>query len=229
MEGWALKGSGRSFGDLFEAQIDRPNDNSNSQTLKSLTVEEIHSSGSSLKILESLDVSTLNLSPGHGYEWAVEKLDEYAPIVDGSSWDATRINRRMPLRIYEETNAVEYIRFGFLERALCAGVFLFSLSTGAASQPCPDREGFNILPRPSSGGSGRPDLQMCSGTSDNPYLLVEGKTRRVCEIAGGDLLEVIPQNLGGMLLYGDEGYNASILANAGGPQKKKISIVYQVC
>ena len=64
-----LEGSVDSFAKLFQTKFKAPDDHSSSCSIKALSIEEIHSSGPSLRSLEKFEIDQLTLSQGYDFSW----------------------------------------------------------------------------------------------------------------------------------------------------------------
>ena len=93
-----------------------------------------------------------------------------------------------------------YLEEAFLNRAMCGGLFLFSLAAGLNATRCPSPESCTIVNQSTSEHSGRPDLQFVR--NGKLCCLVEVKTRRVCLSDGKDALDMDGPVY---FLYGDRG------------------------
>ena len=228
MHSWGkIQGSDDSFMDLFQQleNINAPEDRpSSSRSIKELSLEEIHSSGPSLRGLEKLDVDQLTLGQGYDHSWAMDALSTYGPMGHPQSWEREYAEDLVPDTILDENSVVKYIEEAFLKRALCGGFFLFSLAKGLGAMRCPSRNSCKIVNQSSSGPSGRPDLQLVR----NGKLcdVVEVKRKRVCISDGIDILDKVRQ---ADLLYGEHGCGEDGLKCLTSSQKKATTLIYQVC
>jgi hypothetical protein len=228
MDSWVkLEGRGDSFEELFKKKLATPLDHSTSLSMKTLSVDEIHSSGPSLRSLGKLEVDQLTLTQGYDYSWAMEMLSTYGPMGLPHSWDPNTWRYAIFEEILDENSVVKYLEEVFLSRALCGGFFLFALATGLDPPiRCPAKESARFINQSSSGPSGRPDLQLVR--NGNLCGSVEVKTRRVCLIDGRDgiderdVLDMVGEV---SLLYGDQGFTDTLVT---GSEKKATTILYQV-
>jgi len=224
MRSWDRADGGRvSFAELFARMFEVPVDLSSSHSMKTLSDQEMHSSGPSLRALETLQVNQLKLGDDLDHSWAMGELAVYGPSGFEVSWESDFMVLNLPTNIRDESHVGKYVETIHLQRALCGGFFLFSLATGLQPQTCPAPANCLIVGQSSSGPSGRPDAQL--ELYSNICAVVEYKTKRVCICSGTDVLD----KLGDVdLLYGDQGFNADLLQSSSPAEKKAIGIIYQV-
>jgi hypothetical protein len=214
-----------SFAQYFEQQFQCPRDQTSTNSLKQLSLEEIHGSGASLWTLGSLAVEQLTL--GHfNYSWATNMVSTEGPQGGLYTWSEDYLENEIPPSIREENNVLDYIEKLYLRRALCAGVFLFRSSTRSSPERCPSQPGCRIDTQSASGPSGRPDREV--HRAGNRCCLVEGKTRRVCTDLDTDVLEMISKDPASLLLYQGQHYDENAFSEAAAGKKKAMIIIYQV-
>jgi hypothetical protein len=224
MKSWVKAERGRAsfaqlFGEIFEVPVDR----SSSRSIKTLSDQEMHSSGPSLRALETLEVNQLKLGEDLDHSWAMGELAAYGPCGFDGSWQSDFMVLNMPTEIRDESHVGKYVEGIHLQRALCGGFFLFSLATGLQPQTCPTSSNCLITNQSSSGPSGRPDAQL--ELYSNICTTLEYKTKRVCICSGKDVLDELRHV---NLLYGDQGFIADLLESSSAAKKKAIKITYQV-
>ena len=196
-----LEGSDDSFAKLFQTKFKAPDDHSSSCSIKSLSIDEIHSSDPSLRSLKRFEIDQLTLPQGYDHVCAMEKFSVYGPQGFLQSWEHDNILFGFPPpRILGKTPVVRYLEEAFLNRAMCGVLFLFSLATGLNATRFPSPESCTIVNQSTSGPSGRPDLQFVR--NGKLCCLVEVKTRRVCLSDGKDVLDMDGPVY---FLYGDRG------------------------
>ena len=125
-----LEGSDDSFAKLFQTKFKAPDDHSSSCSIKSLSIDEIHSSDPSLRSLKRFEIDQLRLPQGYDHACAMEKLSAYGPQGFLQSWEHDNILFGFPPRILGKKSVVRYLEEAFLNRAMCGVLFPFSLATG---------------------------------------------------------------------------------------------------
>ena len=225
MYNWGLvEESGNSFEKLFERGMAAPRDQTSSASMKTLSIDEIHSSGPSLRSLEKLEVEQLTLTQGYDFSWATEILSTYGPKGGEESWESEDWEFSVPDKITDERSVGKYLEEVYFSRAICAGFVLFALATGLRSIRCPGRDSCRIVDQSTSGPSGRPDLQF--ERQEKLCGLVEIKTKRVCVISGREGRDVLDMVGEASLFYRDGEFKDLELE---GGDKKATTILYQVC
>jgi hypothetical protein len=195
MTGWHLSNSlEASFIKLLEGRITQLPELTNSYTNKKNSQAELWESGPSLQRLESLDQNDLFLGKKErDIQWARCRLAEYSPLPPSDIWKGG--NFLSPFEITCETNVLAFVETRYLQRAVCAGLFLCCEAMEKYTDGrCPSRETAYWHDSSSTGTSGRPDriLKYCvallgsigdAGDAKEPHRIgcvVEGKTAQVC-------------------------------------------------
>lgn len=109
-----------------------------SSRLKEISTEELHSSGSSLHGLCSLDLDTLHLAQKeHTQQWARDTLSHHGLVLNGTSWTPEAIGHlsAMPVRIYDEFNVIKYLKSAFMGPVGCGAICLFQISCRPSDDP----------------------------------------------------------------------------------------------
>ena len=199
MKGWADGISSETFLDLFKVAVAMPPDDTQSYSNKGSSNAELYKSGPSLQRLHPLDVNSLFLGKAEKHmQWARECLGEFSPVRP-CLWDDTTWDSLPPQEISSESNVLTFVESRYLQRALCAGLFLCFHAMGKKStvDRCPGRETAYWHDSSTTGTSGRPDrilkyltvLFRSTGDEDEDDgvdhghsigCVVEGKTARVC-------------------------------------------------
>jgi hypothetical protein len=195
MKGWQLSNSlETSFIKLLEGRITQLPEHTNSYTNKKNSQAELWESGPSLQRLESLDQNDLFLGKKErDIQWARCRLAEYSPLEPSDIWKDS--NFLSPFEITCETNVLAFVETRYLQRAVCAGLFLCCEAMEKyAPERCPGRETAYWHDSSTTGTSGRPDriLKYCKallgsigdvGDDKERHRIgcvVEGKTAQVC-------------------------------------------------
>ena len=215
----------RSFANLFQTEFQPPPEAPSASSMKTLTIDEIHSSGPSLRTLSELNVEQLTLGQGYNYSWAMESLSAYGPRGFEQTWDPLGIQMDIGDQIAGEPDVSRYLEHVFLTRVLCGGFFLYSLAQPEPNNEigCPGRQSCRIDDRSTTGPGGWPDREI--SYRQNNCCLVEFKTYRVCCSQGEDILDIDSRD--GGLLYG-EAYSDDWFYGLSPLNKKKNSLIYQV-
>ncbi|KAG2057197.1 hypothetical protein BDR06DRAFT_1005248 [Suillus hirtellus] len=166
-----------------------------SSRLKEISMEELHSSGSSLHGLCSLDLDTLHLAQKeHTWQWARDTLSHHGPVLNGTSWTPEAIGclSAMPVRIYDEFNVVEYLKSAFMGLVGCGATCLFQISCRPGDDPLgfpSSLKGCAIQTKSMSGPSGRLDAEFI--WDFKTCVTVEVKTQKATSVnnATADMLQ----------------------------------------
>ncbi|KAH7908947.1 hypothetical protein BJ138DRAFT_1067926, partial [Hygrophoropsis aurantiaca] len=189
MNGWQNPPPYESFSENFTIlRYTTPPSYCASTKLESPSDAEKYESGPSLRDIRPLSLDSLSLiRPEHTRSWAVNVLSTNGPVGIRAMWQGEALRTMLPVELSEETEVVEYLRYAFFYRAMCAAVCLFLGSTQPGStESCPSE--CRLVRRPNSGSSGRPDLQFLR--KGKTCCAVECKTRRACDSSNGvDILE----------------------------------------
>lgn len=227
MQSWSEAEGSNTFAELFKLTVPAPGDDTSSHSMRQLTEEEIHSSGPSLRKLETFDFVEQMKLGNHDYSWAKDKLSKYGPDEQSRyGWLPVQMQYGCPALIRNENSVGQFLVETYLQRALCGGYFLFSLVNSLPAQTrCPSNTSCELVDLSTSGASGRPDRQF-----DRPgkpcCCLMEFKTKKVCQVGRNDILDKV----GGVdLLYQSESYQEDLLSGLEPTKKKATSLIYQVC
>ncbi|KAG1771580.1 hypothetical protein EV702DRAFT_1201895 [Suillus placidus] len=169
-----------------------------SATVKPLSQIELQGSGPSLQELHSLDLDTFHLAePEHTRMWARETLSHHGPVPNVLIWTAGILRGGiLPIRFVEESNVVEYLKFGFMGPAGGGAICLFQIScqpdAAALGFPSAEAGGTAIVSEPNSGQSGRPDMSFIWNA--NICCTMEVKTHKA-STAGSPQVDML-QKLG---------------------------------
>jgi hypothetical protein len=192
MEGWQLGISSQSFLDLFKGAVEKLPEQTLSYSNKNSSQAELWESGPSLQQLRRLELNHLCLGQNEkDIEWARARLGEYSPL-QPRLWNDG--NFQPPREITCEANVLTFVETRYLQRAVCAGLFLcFNAMGQYTAALCPDMDTAYWHDSSSTGTSGRPDRilkypttllgrmrDVGAGDVYSIGCVVEGKTAKVC-------------------------------------------------
>lgn len=178
LEGWIpATPASPSFHDLFKIEVLKPRDQTRSRSTKPTSEAEEFASGPALHRLTTLNLEDLSLAlPEHNFTWAKGVLAEYAPL-EPQSWTTRTVGSTLTGFIRSEQDSLNFIQGIYLNRALCAGWFLYRHSATLDPSPCPQHFVLFWDDTSSRSASGRADRTLMFG--DRRVVLCEGKTDRV--------------------------------------------------
>lgn len=191
MAGWVETDPEASFFHLFAESIKRPEEISRSKSVKAISTAEQDVTGPSLHRLTHLDVNRLVLANStHDRKWAVKLLRRYGPVHPAYNWQEDAIEGLGPHTIEEESNVFSFLSHAYLQRALCAAVFLYQQSIGGPSERCPNRQSKTEFRETSSAGKGgKPDWSFFRHAEQ--FAQAEAKTTTVCTVGRQEKKDVL--------------------------------------